>query len=163
MNKSVIQKLIVPYLLLSGAAFTTLAVGLDPGTLIITLNSLFVGTMISITVSYGGVLFPAMFGVKPYDDVRQMAIGIMLSWSAYGMVVISSVYVRAADLPTTSLLWSALGRWIAINSAIIQITAPDFGQGFFYGRDRKLLWGGLLAGSIFAIGAYFLQTEQALS
>lgn len=164
MNSKVIKQLIVPYVLLSAAMFYVLVNGLEPDTLIMTLNALFVGTMISISVTYGSILVPAIFGIRPYDDVRVLAIGIFGGWLAYGIVVLSSVYVRAVDLPTTSLLISAFGRWVAINSAIIQIVAPDFNQdrSFMFGRDRKLLILGLCAGVVVALVTYMIQAEEAL-
>lgn len=164
MNSKVIKQLIVPYLLLSAAMFFFLVRGLEPDTLIMTLNALFVGTMVSISVTYGMILVPAIFGIRPYDDVRVLAIGIFGGWLAYGMVVMSSVYVRSADLPTTTLLWNAVGRWIAINSAVVQIIAPDFNQdrSFLFGRDRKLLVLGLCSGVVFALVTYWLQADSLL-
>ena len=164
MNSRIVKQLIVPDLLMSGAIFYVLFAGLKPDTLIMTLNGLFVGTMLSITVSYGTILFPAIFGFKPYDDVRVLSIGIFGGWLAYGIVVYSSIYVRASDLPTTTLAISAFGRWVAINSAVIQIVAPDFNvsKSFVYGRDRKLLTLGLVIGVIAAIVVYWLQADSVL-
>jgi len=164
MNIAIIKRLIVPYLLISAALFYVLFQALAPDTLIMTLNALFIGTMVSISVSYGAILVPAIIGIKPYDDVRVLAIGIFGGWLAYGIVVIGSIYVRSADLPTSTLAIAAFGRWVAINSAIIQIVAPDFNssRSFFEGRDRKLLILGLAAGVVFAIATYMLQAQQAL-
>jgi hypothetical protein len=164
MNKRIIKQLIIPYVLISALIFYLMIMFLDPNTLIILLNSLFVGTMISISVAYGSILIPAIFGIRPYDDVRVLAIGIFGGWFAYGLVVISSIYVNAADLPRSVLAITSIGRWIAINSAVIQIVAPDFNQekSFFYGRDRKLLILGLFLGVAFTALVFYLQAEEAL-
>lgn len=158
----IIKRFIVPYVLISAAIFWVLMNGLAPDTLIMTLNALFVGTMISISVAYGSILVPAMIGIRPYDDVRVLAVGIFGGWLAYGLVVLSSIYIRSADLPTSTLVLTSVGRWIAINSAIIQIVAPDFNQdrSFMYGRDRKLLIFGIALGLAFAVATYFLQSEK---
>lgn len=165
MNIQIIKQLIVPYVLMSALVFYILFKFLEPDTLIIALNSMFIGTMISISVAYGTILVPAIFGVRPYDEVRVLAIGIFGGWLAYGIVVISAIYVRASDLPTSTLAITAFGRWIAINSAIIQVIAPDFNQNrsFFYGRDRKLLIIGIVLGALFACGTYYLQAEKVLN
>lgn len=157
MNRTVLRKLIVPYLLLSGAVFVLLSMWLTPAALLMVTNSLFIGTMVSITVSYGGILLPTILNRKPYDDVSQMAIGILMSWASIGMLIAGSIYILAIDAPITVLLWGAVARWIAINGAIIQITAPDFGHDFLYGRDRKLLWAGFVAGAIVAVLLYLMQ------
>lgn len=157
MNRNFVQKVIVPYFVTSAAAFYLLAATLERGTLIMTLNAVFIGTMASITVSYGSVLLPAIVGRKPYDGVRQMAIGILMIWAAYGLSVLASIYVRATDVPETAFLATAVGRWLAINGAIIQITAPDFGSDILYGRDRKLLWSGIIVGAMLAIAVFVIQ------
>jgi hypothetical protein len=162
MNEQLFRRIRIHYVVVSIALFYILAANLSPSTLIMTLNALFIGTMASITVSYGGVLVPAIFGRKPYDDVRQMAIGILFVWTAYSLSVLSSVYIHASDIPREAFLATAAGRWLAINGAIIQITAPDFGNALWYGRDRKLLWAGLGIGAMFAVATYWLQEAQAL-
>lgn len=165
MNRKIIAKLTVPYILLSVGLFYVMVITLKPDDLIIALNSLFVGTMVSISITYGQVFIPAIFGVKPYDDVRILATGIFGGWLAYGLVVLSSIYVRAADLPTTTLLISSFGRWVAINSAVVQIIAPDFNESFspVYGRDRRLLLIGLALGVCAFIAIFWFQTSNVLS
>lgn len=162
MNSQIIKQLIVPYACISVLLFYVLYLGLEGGTLIMLLNALFVGTMISISVAYGAVLVPAIIGMKQYDDVRVLAFGILGSWFAYGIVVFSSIYVRSADLPTSTLIMTAVGRYIAINAAIVQVIAPDFNQdrNWLYGRDRKLLAIGLGAGVVFTIFTYVLQADS---
>lgn len=165
MTKSIMKALIIPYLLVSAMIFYALYVLLDPDDLIVVLNSLFIGTMISISVSYGQILFPAIFGARPYDDVRVLSIGIFGNWLAYGIVVYGSIYVRAADMPTTTLAVTAFGRWVAINSAVIQIIAPDFNTSFSptYGRDRRLLIAGLFLGVIVSSLVFWAQDNQIIA
>lgn len=158
--KFYLKRLIVPYLALSTLAFYFMAASLSAETLIMTLNALFVGVMFSITVTYGRVIFPALIGRSQYDDVRQLTFGLMLCFAAYGLSVYNSIYIRAADMLVTTLFATALQRWLFINGAIIQITAPDLGKGMFYGPDRKWLWVGLLAGLFAAFVTYYIQEYQ---
>lgn len=159
--KYYLKRLIVPYLALSTLAFYFMAASLSAETLIMTLNALFVGVMFSITVTYGRVIIPALFGYRQYDDVRQLAFGLMLCFAAYGMSVYNSIYIRAVDMTVPILFTTALQRWIFINGAIIQITAPDLGKGMFYGPDRKWLAFGLSAGALVSVLTYYIQ-ESAL-
>lgn len=157
MNRDMRNRLIVPYTLLSVAAFLVLSWRLPPDKLIVTMNSLFIGSMVAITVAYGRIIINSVRGRMSYPDVQQLVIGILMSAGAYGITVMSSVYVRANDMPATTLFITAFGRWLAINGTIIQITAPDYGEGLFFGRDRQLLWFSLATGAAFAIATFIIQ------
>lgn len=161
--KFYLKRLIVPYLALSTLAFYFMAASLSTETLIMTMNALFVGVMFSITVTYGRVIIPAIVGRAQYDDVRQLAIGLMLCFAAYGLSVYNSIYIRASDMAVPALFATALQRWIFINGAVIQITAPDLGHGVFYGPDRKWLAFGLAAGACVAMLTYWVQERQVFA
>lgn len=136
--------------------------------LITSLNGVFVGTMLAISVAYGGLFWDAFWNEKrfgkPLDaDVRQFAIAFLGGWFAYGLTVYGSVYVRASDLPAAALTTTVIGRYVAIVAAVAQITAPNYGRGMWYGRDNKFLWPAMVIGLAAAILVFVLQETQALA
>ena len=146
--------------------FFGLAVIIPTPTFIIVLNGAYIGTMFAITIAYGELMTQSIFGYgdrRKYDDIRQMVIGLFLTWLAYGMSVSSSVYLRAADQSGQALVFTAAGRYVAIIGAIMQITAPNLGEPVFSGRDRKLLWAGVAAGLLLASILIFMQATNALA
>jgi len=152
----------------AAAVFIALVKFLPLDSLIVLLNGAFIGTMLAITVAYGRLFYDAMadkvrFGREMTDDVRQMVISFLACWLAYGIIVGSSFYVRAADEPVTSMLATAVSRYIAILAAVGQITAPDYGVSVFYGRDRKFLWLALGFGVLAGITAVVMQEQQTLA
>lgn len=154
----------IHYTLLAALLFCALASIFTPSQLIVLFNGAFIGTMFAITIAYGELLWQAVTGRKrQYDDVRQMTIGMFGIWVAYGIVVSSSTYLIASDGNGQALLLSAMGRFVAIISAILQITAPNLSQPLFYGRDRKVLWVGVSCGIAVAICTIAIQTFQALA
>lgn len=131
-------------------------------TLIILLNGVFFGCVAALVVAFGQIFWYAIQGVTPYDRVRQMTIGWFLNWVIIIGGVVNSFYIRSADLPTTPLISTAVFRYIAIISAVLQITAPDFGLGIFHGRDRKVLWISGLIGIAISMVAVYIQANQLL-
>lgn len=149
--------------LLAGVVFVVLAATIPTPMLIVGLNGVFLGTATAVVIAYGPLLWNAILGVSEYDRVRQMTIGFALCWIAYGVTVAASIYIRSAGGSSSSLLIVAAGRFIAIIAAAMQVTAPDFGLGLFYGRDRKVLFLGSGAGLVVAVIAIYAQVAEALS
>lgn len=140
-----------------GAAFFGVVAIADPIALIIVLNGIFIGMMVAISVAYHRILIGSIMGKGEYNRVRQMALGIAVGWVAIAVGAFNSVYIRSMDIdiPTTPL--TALTRFLAIVAAILQITAPDFGQGIFYGRDRRVLWLGGVLGALAGLVTILVQ------
>lgn len=126
--------------------------------LIIALNGAFVGAVIAYMVAFSDILRDAVFGHGPYDRVRQMALGFMLVWVAVMLGVFSSVYARSTlnNVPFNEM--TPIARYLAIVGGVVQITAPDFGMGLLYGRDRRLLVIAISAGILAALTVIVLQT-----
>lgn len=155
---------VVLYALISAVVLFGLLAWVDLYDLITILNGVFIGTMLSITVAYGPLFWRALIGDKTvFPDARQLIVGYFGAWLAYGLVVYGSAHTHVSDLPTTPLVETAVSRYIAIISAVVQITASDYGKGVFYGRDRKVLWWAIGAGLLVGLGAIILQATMAFA
>lgn len=130
--------------------------------LIVVLNGVFIGAMVTVALAYGPIFLNSMMGVSPYDRVRQMTLGFTAVWLAYGLTVASSIYIRVNGMEVTATSLTAASRYFAILAAYLMVTAPDFGYGVFYGRDRKLLYAALFAGAVVAAGAIWFQRTSTL-
>jgi hypothetical protein len=150
------------------AIFVALVKFIPLDVLIMYLNGVFVGTMFSISIAYGGIFFDAFWNRKRngdllMPDVRQFTVWYLATWVAYGLTAGSSIYINASDYDPTTLTTVALSRYVAILAAIGQVTAPDYGRAMFYGRDRKVLWLGLVLGVLAAFFVVQLQENKALA
>jgi len=128
-----------------------------PADLIILLNSVFAGSLVAIAVAYKDLLWAAIRGEGAYDRTRQFTISVFLQWVVIAIGVSTSIYVRAADLPTTAYVAIAFARYVATIAAILQVMAPDMGYDFFYGRDRKSLTLSVTIGIIVAVVTILIQ------
>lgn len=155
---------VVLYALISAVVLFGLLAWVDLYDLITILNGVFIGTMLSITVAYGPLFWRALIGDKSvFPDARQLIVGYFGAWLAYGLVVYGSTHTHVSDLPTTPLVETAVSRYIAIISAVVQITASDYGKGVFYGRDRKVLWWAIGAGLFAGLVVIILQATMAFA
>lgn len=144
-------------------AFLAFAAFFSVENMIVVLNGMFFGTMCAIVVAYWRLLTSSLFGGRPYDRVSHAAFGFFLLWVAYVPVVVVSVYLRSAGFDVNASYLTAFSRVVAIAAAIFQVTAPDFGYGVFYGRDRRLLWLGLAVGLVIASFTIYAQRDQVLA
>lgn len=145
------------------ALFAALSAATPLPEMIILFNGIFAGTMAAIAVAYWRLLLNAVLGIRPYDRVRQMALGFALCWLAYVLGVSVSIYLRSAGADVNSSLLTAASRYVASIAAILQVTAPDFGLGLFYGRDRKMLVAGVVVGVAVAGFMIFAQDRRVLA
>jgi|WetSurMetagenome_2_1015567.scaffolds.fasta_scaffold542253_2 hypothetical protein len=137
-------------------AILQIVLGLDD--FIILLNGAFVGAGITYIIAFSDILRDAVTGKGPYDRVRQMALGMIIVWCALVVGIIASVYGRASGRYMSYSELTPMSRYLAIVGGIVQITAPDIGQGLFYGRDRRLLIFALGVGIIVALVLILVQT-----
>ena len=146
-------------------SFAFLIYAFNLAALIIVLNGVLTGCGVAVAVAFWRLFWRAIRGVEPYSDTKQMALSIALMWIVIGLSVASSFQLRLGlteDIPAP-LVTTVLSRFLAIVAAVVQVATLDFGQGVFYGPDRKLMW---LAGSIgfvVALAAILAQTYQVLS
>lgn len=161
-----VNRVLVSYIA-AGLFFYILQLTVDPTDLIILLNGLFVGSIVAIGVSYHELIIGAIKGQGEYTNIRHMTLGFFTMWVAILLMIYPSIELRmlGAPLPGTSAVpvISAFGKFLAIGAAILQVTAPDFGLGIFYGRDRRVLWSGLLLGSVIAGFLMILQKTEVMA
>jgi hypothetical protein len=128
--------------------------------LIVVLNGVFIGSMAAIIVAYSRLLINAALGTYPFNRVRQMTLGFFLCWVAYNVDVLTSIYFLSCGIDVKTSVLTAAGRYAAIIAAVLQVTAPDFGLGFFQSRERKTLWTGAVLGFVIAIIAIIAQVPE---
>lgn len=131
-------------------------------TLTILLNGIFIGTLTAIFITYWSLIWDAFKGVGYYDRVRQMILGFTLCWIAVVLSVLVGINIRIQGGSINSNYFIAASRYAAIIAAILQVSAPDFGLGFFYGLERKALWVGALIGAIVGVVLILAQNFSVL-
>lgn len=156
--KRVVNRVIAATIGLS-LLFFVLASAIEPEALIVLLNGIFVGSMAAIFVAYWAILRNALLEITPYNRVRQMTLGFFLAWLAYGLIVAVSVNNNYQNADVSYSYATAASRYIAIVAAWLQVTAPDFGLGIFHGRDRKVLYTGVLVGAVVAAAVVWVQDD----
>lgn len=130
---------------------------------IVMLNGIYFGSIIGIVVTYWGLIKATIIGAPPFDRARQYALGVFAIWLAYTATVFISIISRAAGDDVTPYYIVAASRYVAIIAAWLQVTAPDFGDGFLFGRDRKILWSAVTISIIISIFIIFAQSQAVLA
>lgn len=151
-NNTVISIALAVMISFAGLYFT-----FDPATLNVLLNGLFAGAMTAIGVTYYKLLWDAWFSPDDFNRVRQMTLTIGGQWLVISLFIWTSIYVNSGNYPTTFVISSLFARYLATIVAVFQVTAPDYGDGLFYGADRKFLGLGLLVGLLVGVGVVFYQ------
>lgn len=130
---------------------------------VMVLNGVFAGCAVAIIVTYWKLVWNAILGIHPYDRVRQMTLGFAICWTAYGIGVLTAIYLQSTGLDIRATYAVTFSRLLAIIAAVLQVTAPDFGLGLFHGRERKTLWTAVILGAIAAIIAVTMQGTESLA
>lgn len=130
---------------------------------IIVLNSLFAGSIFGIVFAYWRLIFATILGAPPFDRARQYALSVFIMWIAICMFVATSIFSRSTGHDPTPYTLTAAGRYLLIVAAWLQVTAPDFGMGFFAGKDRKILWTAVAIATIVAITLIIAQDNSLLA
>lgn len=143
--------------------FLILSLTLSTGRFVTVLNGAFFGSSVSLVIAYWSLVKGIMFERRGFDRVDQAGLGFFLIWVAYLIAVGLSIYYRSSTYGAHAFVASAVSRYVAIVGTILLVTAPDFGKNPLYGRDRKVLFLGLLIGTVCAIGSIFLQIGKVLA
>lgn len=140
--------------------FVLLFFTVPPHALIVALNGVFVGVMFSLSIAFFPLIRDILSGRDVYDRAQHMAFGIFTLIIAINVLVLNSVYFRSMglDLPPSPV--TALGRYLSICGMVMVVTAPDYNQPLFYGRDRRLLWASLIIGLITAVTIVTIQESD---
>lgn len=158
MLKTIFVSRVLYATLAAAALYMAMRVTLGLDNMIVILNGAFVGAGFTYVIAFSDILQDAILSRGPYDRVRQMALGMIIVWCAVSIGIASSIYGRAIGSYISLTELTPLSRYLAIVGGIVQITAPDLGFGFFYGRDRRLLIFALLTGIVVAVVLILLQT-----
>lgn len=142
----------------AAAIYVALRYTLGLDNFIVILNGAFIGAGITYIVAFSDILRDAVFGHGPYDRVRQMALGMLIVWAAVAVAIVGSIWGRATGIVIQSSELTPIARYLSILGGMVQITAPDYGLGVLYGRDRKLLLLSFAAGIVVAIALIMAQT-----
>lgn len=150
----------IPYFVaLSAILFATGHLLFDNTTFLVILNSIFIGSIVAVTITYYKLLWDTLYNFKEYTRARHFALGVFLAWLAIVVLVCNSIIVRSTnlsdDIPVSYL--GTIGRYLAIVAAWIQITAPDLVIGTVDAEDKKTLTLGIVVGAILMLITLFLQ------
>lgn len=156
MNATALSRAMVVSFAIIGA-FAMFTYAFKPNDLIVLLNGLLVGSLVSVAFAFSRLMFYAVFDGDQYTRSRQYAIGVMLCWVVIAIGTSVSIYVNAINLPVPVFLAVAFARFLAIIAAILQVTSPDFGLGVMYGRDRKMMYLSMVIGAAVAFAAIVAQ------
>lgn len=162
--KNVLRSSFTSHIVFGALGFAVLASTFTLNGLIVMLNGLFAGSIVGLLVAFGPLIWALVRGVQPASRAQELALGFFSLWVAYILATYVSVWTRSIGEPTSNPSYiSALSRWIAVYAAVRQVTAPDYGLGFIYGRDRKVLIVALGLGVLVAVALWIIQDQALLS
>ena len=162
--KKVVSSRLVTHIVVGGLIFSLLCMVFTLDGLIVLLNGAFGGSIAGLLAAFSPLLYSIFRNREPYTRAQEMAIGWFALWVAYVLVAYVSVWNRAiGEVPPNPNYISALSRYVAVYAAIRQVSAPDYGLGFMYGRDRKILWASLAFGLVVATALWIIQDQALLS
>lgn len=162
--KKLVRSRALGHAILSLLVFFVLIQIFELNALIVFLNGGFGGAVAAVLVAFGPLIYNTIRNKEPYNRAREMALGWFGLWIAYVLVVYVSTESRSfGNIPKDPSYLTALSRWIAIYSAGLQVSAPDFGLGLFHGRERKVFYGALVVGLTVAAVLWYVQGQQVLS
>ena len=162
--KNILRSSFTSHIVVGAIGFGILASTFTLDSLIVMLNGLFAGSLVSLLVAFGPLIWTLFRGKEPTSRAQELALGFFSLWIAYVLTAYVSVWTRSIGEATSNPSYmSALSRYIAVYAAVRQVTAPDYGLGFIYGRDRKILIAALALGLLVAIGLWVIQDQALLS
>lgn len=162
--KNILRSSFTSHVIVGGLGFAVLASTFTLDSLIVMLNGLFVGSIVSLLVAFGPLIWSLFRGKQQATRAQELALGFFALWIAYILTAYVSVWTRSIGEATANPSYmSALSRYIAVYAAVRQVTAPDYGLGFIYGRDRKILLIAMGLGLLVAVGLWIVQDQALLS
>ncbi len=133
--------------------------------LLLILNSLYLGCIVSTVIIYGYFFIYTVFNMSEWGRDRQFTLSVGLQHLSYILVVVYSASYRTPvadpDLPVSWTL--LLSRYVAIVATTLQVFSPDMGESLFYGLNRKVLLAGFFFGALIAFFVLFVQLNPALA
>lgn len=141
-----------------------LRVTLAAADLIQILNGLLAGSLVAVAVVYAPLTWRALSRDSKYPDMRQFSLGRAMILLSLVLTALTSIYAQSADLSSTPLTITALGRWFAIGGCILEVYSPEAGQNVGWGTwDRRWMNLSLLVGGLLAIAAVLAQRYEVMA
>ncbi len=131
--------------------------------LITLLNGILAGSLFGILFAYWRLAIATVVGAPPFDRARQYALSVFILWIVIAVLVFGSIWTRSSGVWTPPYFYAVAIRYGAIIAAWMQVTAPDFDEGFFSGKDRKVLWTAVLISTVSSLFFIFAQDQTILS
>lgn len=136
---------------------------LKPFVFLTILNSLFLGAITAQGFVFGQYFIYTVVRRDEYSGPRQWILSAGLDKLAYLLVVTYSLTHRSSASIEVPIDWQLLlSRYVIILSSVMQVFAPDFGENFFYGANRKFMIIGLIAGIVMATLVLLAKFSPAL-
>lgn len=145
------------------ALFFVMKFFLSADALIILLNGLFVGSLVGLIIAFAPLGWTAMRGRLRYADAGTFTLALFMLIYGIALGVSSSLWIRVSGLPVTPLTLTALARYAIIIGFTLFVYAPDFGNGLFYGRDRKEFALALAVGAVCSALVVYMQAYEVLA
>lgn len=162
--KNILRSSFTSHVIVGGIGFSVLALTIPLDSLIVMLNGLFVGAVAALLVAFGPLIWTLFGGKEAPSRAQELALGFFALWIAYLLTAYVSVWTRSiGEAAANPSYMSALSRYIAVYAAVRQVTAPDYGLGFIYGRDRKILIAAMGIGLVVAVALWIVQDQALLS
>lgn len=139
------------------ALFVLLWTYIPPDILVIFLNGIFVGSLVTVAAAYYKLLRATLRGDTAYDRTRFMTLSIAILWFSVIISVLASVYARMTDTQSTVFVLSAVARYLAIVAALMQMRSLDYGWAMFHAHDRVMIWASTFLGVTVGIGVVAMQ------
>jgi len=138
--------------------FVAMKVFIEPNLLMSVLNGLFAGMTVGIVAAYYRLIWEAIWRGGEYDRIRSYSLGLFLPWVALFVLIGVSIQARTTELFTgPNYTAGALGRYIAIIAAVMQVNALDFSYALLHGRDRVMVRSGVVLGLVVAVATIAIQ------
>lgn len=164
MNDTLKISAVALYLIAVVVGFIVMRMALEPNALLVLLNGVLIGTLLSFVVALWPLMHGIFSGKMSEQDVGWFTLGLLALAASVSLSAIASTLLRAGDwiiIEGTSTL-SPLTRYMGIVGLFTVVYAPDAGRDLLHGRDRKLLLASTVIGVVAGFIAIWAQTHQWL-
>lgn len=145
------------------ALYLIAALTLAPGNLIILLNGLFVGSLVSLLIVFRTLTWNTFRGRVRYSDVSVFTLGLLVTLVGIVLGVAASIQNQVTDNSGSIYSLAAMGRYAVVSGFLTMAYSPDVGLGFFEGIDRKAIWLSVFSGLAVASAVIYAQAYQVFS
>jgi ethanolamine transporter EutH len=145
------------------AVYLLAAASLTADSLIILLNGMFIGSLVSLLIVFRALTWSTFRGKIKYSDVSVFTLGLLITLVGIVLGVVASAYNQAADIGGSIFSLAAMGRYAVTAGFLTMAYSPDVGLGFFEGTDRKAIAVSIVCGIITASIIIYAQAYEVLA